>query len=88
MGKIKGIQITLYEQTDTGDTDPFGTPIVTETAVQVDKPVREKGGLYTCNPERGYARVGKSQGLFFRRGLENIRVFDYRDRGEYSAVLE
>lgn len=36
MGKIKGIQITLYEQTDTGDTDPFGTPIVTETAVQVD----------------------------------------------------
>lgn len=36
MGQIKGIQVTLYAQTDTGETDPFGKPIVTETAVSVD----------------------------------------------------
>lgn len=36
MGHIKGIEVTLYEQTNTGETDPFGKPIVTETAVTVD----------------------------------------------------
>lgn len=32
---IRGITVTLYETTDTG-SDPFGAPIVTEQAVEVD----------------------------------------------------
>jgi len=35
MGKLKGITVTLYEQTQTG-TDPFGVPIITETGTEVD----------------------------------------------------
>lgn len=35
MAKIKGITVTLYEQTETG-VDPFGAPVYTETPVQVD----------------------------------------------------
>lgn len=35
MAKIKGITITLYETTQTG-TDPFGSPIETETPITVD----------------------------------------------------
>ena len=34
MGKISGITVTLYEQTQSG-TDAFGEPIYTETPVQV-----------------------------------------------------
>lgn len=32
---MRGITVTLYEQTQSG-TDPFGAPIYTETAEQVD----------------------------------------------------
>lgn len=35
MGSIKGITVTLYEQTQTG-TDAFNDPIYTETAINVD----------------------------------------------------
>lgn len=35
MSRIKGIQVTLYTQTETS-TDPFGAPIYSETAVTVD----------------------------------------------------
>ena len=35
MGSIKGITVTLYEQTQTG-TDVFNDPIYTETAINVD----------------------------------------------------
>lgn len=35
MGTIKGIRVTLYEQTQTG-TDAFNDPIYTETAINVD----------------------------------------------------
>lgn len=35
MGSIKGITVTLYEQTQAG-TDAFNDPIYTETAINVD----------------------------------------------------
>ena len=35
MGSIKGITVTLYEQTQTG-TDAFNDPIYIETAINVD----------------------------------------------------
>ena len=35
MGRIKGITVTLYEQTQTG-ADAFGVPIYTEKPVQVE----------------------------------------------------
>ena len=35
MGSIKGITVTLYEQTQTG-TDAFNDPRYTETAINVD----------------------------------------------------
>ena len=35
MSRIKGITVTLYEETQSG-TDGFGRPIYTETAVAVD----------------------------------------------------
>jgi hypothetical protein len=35
MGKIRGITVTLYDTVETG-RDPFGAPIVTEHAVEVD----------------------------------------------------
>lgn len=35
MGRLRGITVTLYEETQTG-VDPFGAPVIEETAVAVD----------------------------------------------------
>ena len=77
MGSIKGITVTLYEQTQTG-TDAFNDPIYTETAINVDNVL-----VYPSTQTEILETVAK---LFIRLVFQRVTLTTGKTAGLTSLV--